>query len=412
MSEQPDPKYKLADPQREAIYSARIAPLTFHKVSKSLTPTLLVVAGQPGAGKAAIREGLRNELAAKGGVAVVDQEALRAHHPQYRALAVKNDLSAATHTAPEAAAWEARALADARKRGVNVALETSGKDADRILAIVKDFKDAGYRVELRALAVPDQDSLRGLTQRYESQRSRNEPGRAVSPAEHTAGYRALPETIRRIEAESRIDRVSVVRRNGEAVYENQRVGGKWQFTPPIGDRALTMERNRARTREELQTSTTEWAALEKLNASRSNSTAAERNDIAKKLQQARDDFKKHLNLIPPPSREEATRQSLAGARAIARALGGAAAKLAAPEPGKSYRGPVLGESKEHIVQGGKTLDSFVAHSKRDLAQVPSVGAAVDVRYPPTKGQQASVTDISQAAEKAAATPARDIEIER
>lgn len=400
-----DPRHELSAGVRDAVYKTRIAPRIFHNTEASPTPTLVIVAGEPGAGKSTLRDALKNELGAQG-VAVIDQDAIRTNHPRFRALSLADDKTAAMLTNTDAGAWVERALDDARRRRVNVALESTMRNPEHALQMVKQFKAAGYRVEVRALAVPEQDSARGVLHRYELQKARGEPGRSVALEYQQGAYRALPETLRRLETEQAVDRVAVMRRSLQIVYDNNQVGGQWSVRPPIADRALAMERERGRTREELQQRAIEWTAVDQLVGARSTATAAERAHTAGQLQAAREEFREHQRKIPPPGRAEATQASLEHALRIAKTLGGTDAQLTRPVPGKSYKGPILGETAEHVVQGGATTTAFVAHAKRDLAETPAIARIVDVRYPAQREHQASVTEMKIAA------PSRDVTADR
>lgn len=391
---------------REAIYKTRIAPRVFHGVEASPSPTLVLVAGEAGAGVAGVRDALKNEFGAHG-AAVLNSDMMRASHPRYRALALADERSARTHTDPDAVAWMDRAVDDARRRRVNVAMQSTLRDPAHALDVVNDFKRAGYRVEIRALAVPERDTLRGQQHRDAALQARNEPGRPMDAADHRDNMRQLPDALRRLEVESTVDRVAILRRNGQVLYDNQKIEGQWTMRPPIADRALQMERDRVRTREEMQQRAVEWSVIEQLVGSRSTSSQATRAAVATELKQARDEFREHLNKIPPPGRGEATQRSLEQALRIAQALGGAGAQLAAPAPGRTYKGPVLGETAEHIVQGGATTSSYIAHAKRDLAEIPAVAKIVDVRYPTRRDHQASVTELKLPIAKRDITPDRD-----
>ncbi len=398
----PDPKHTLAAADREAIYKARIAPEVFRNATPTSQPTLVIIAGQPGAGKSGVRDAVKNELGGKGGVVVIDKDVMRTKHPKHRELSIRDEATAAVHTGPDAAAWVDRALADAKSKRVNVALESSLRSPDAAVKLIGDFKEAGYRVEVRALAVPERDSLRGIQSRSEALRARNEPARPVPRALHDEAVRALPESLKRIENETKTDRVMLVKRDGAVVYDNQQVNGQWLIAPPIADKRLQMERERPRTREELQQRTIEWDAIEKVVSKRPGASLDDKKAVTAELAQARSEFKEHLNRMAPMNRQESMQKSLDGAQRIARTLGGAGAQLTSALPGHGYKGPILGETSDHVVQGGSSLNSFIAHEKRKLAAIPAVGTAVEVRYSANREYQASVTTMQLPEQKKAA----------
>ena len=97
---------------------------------------------------------------------------------------------------------------------------------------------------------------------------------------------------------------------------------------------------------------------------------------------------------------EALKLSLRAAVAFAQRLAGDKAKVEEAQRGKSYKGPVLAETGQHVIQGGRTSTTFIAHDKKDLATTPRVGQVVDVDYPKKSSERATVTDY-QAPTKAA-----------
>ena len=95
----------------------------------------------------------------------------------------------------------------------------------------------------------------------------------------------------------------------------------------------------------------------------------------------------------PEQKQAAINASLAAAQKVALEIGGEKATASPAEAGKKYRGPVLGETSLHVVQGGSSPGKFVAHQKESLASVPSVGNIVQIAYSADSQTKASVADF-------------------
>lgn len=105
------------------------------------------------------------------------------------------------------------------------------------------WRRAGYRVKVVALAVPEAVSQLGVLDRY---LRLAEEGRAryVGWANHDACAAALPTALADVEAGQLVDRVTVVRRAAETVYDNE-LGAEGRWCRPAGA-AEAVGRERAR----------------------------------------------------------------------------------------------------------------------------------------------------------------------
>lgn len=100
----------------------------------------------------------------------------------------------------------------------------------------KAFREAGYQVEARVLAVHERMSWQGVLQRYEAQKAARGSGRMTAPHSHRDAYEGAPKTVERIEVERLADRIVVVRRGCRAV--RQPVGGRAMEATAPGARRL------------------------------------------------------------------------------------------------------------------------------------------------------------------------------
>lgn len=211
------PGSELTQEELRAIFRRSIQPeLEVLRGSQTNTePTLVLVGAQPGAGKT--RTVGRAQQDHAGAIAVVGDD-LRVFHPDYVRLMREEPLRMPEVTAQAAGAWARMSSDYLRERQASVVFETTFRQPDAVVATAKEFRDAGYRVEVRALAVPEAVSRLGVLSRYAEQVRDQGVGRWTPQAFHDVAAEQMPKSLERVIAEGHVDRVLVVDRAGRAVY--------------------------------------------------------------------------------------------------------------------------------------------------------------------------------------------------
>lgn len=250
MAMNPD-RFRLDEVQHQAIFEQRIKPDLFADVKPSSLPVAVVFGGQPGAGKSAAVGAAVNELAACGGAVQIIGDDLRDYHPAYVRLMRADDKTAAFYTDRDTGRWVEKAIAEAKVRRVNIVIEGTMRDGDKVAATMNGLRGAGYQIEARALAVPWCLSEQGIMQRYENQKADRGAGRMTTEQAHRAAYEGMLQTLDRVEQEKLADRVTIYRRGAEVIYSNEVQDGQWVRTPQA--RAVVeAERARPMTRTECE----------------------------------------------------------------------------------------------------------------------------------------------------------------
>jgi hypothetical protein len=230
MALNPD-RYRLDESEHQAIFEQMIRPLLFAGAKLSNRPVAVIFGGQPGAGKSAAVDAVMNELELRGGAVQIIGDNLRGFHPQYDRLMEKDDTTAAFYTDRDTGRWVEKAIAEAKARRVNLVIEGTMRDADKVASTMKSLREAGYEIEARALAVTLRLSEQGILQRYESQKADRGSGRMTTPEAHKAACDGMLQTLARIEAGKLADRVTIYRRGGERIYSNELQDGQWTNEP-------------------------------------------------------------------------------------------------------------------------------------------------------------------------------------
>lgn len=199
-------------------------------------PMLVIVAGQSGAGKTTVEHRVHTDLG--GGTVIIDADDMRTHHPDYVALAMRNDRLASAACHPDASRWVHMAIDYCIASRYNVVLSTTLRTAGGAQQIIDRFRGAEYPVEVAALAVHEATSRLSVLRRYQRGREDVGFGRYVPSAFQSDAYAGLPSSLDRIDAGRLADAVHVYRRDGRRLYSNElNQHGEW-IRPPAARAAL------------------------------------------------------------------------------------------------------------------------------------------------------------------------------
>ncbi|MFJ9777870.1 zeta toxin family protein, partial [Kitasatospora sp. NPDC101157] len=200
-----------------------------------------LVAGPPGSGKTVLADLLHPVLGLRGGAVRVGADLYKASHPDYERLRDEDVRTAGVRVRPDTRRWQAAVENDARSRCLDVLVETALTDEDEARKQCLAYREAGYRVEVVAVACALAWSQLGVLERYLG--DEDGAGRYVSWANHDECARQLSRTLAVLEEERLVDRVTVVRRGLELLYGNELVDGRWTKAPGA---AAAVERERSR----------------------------------------------------------------------------------------------------------------------------------------------------------------------
>ncbi len=172
------------------------------KVDESSQPKVIILAGQPGAGKGNLTAAAQSELASKGGAVTIDPDELRRFHTNVETFREKSPYTWADDTQLDASAW-AKSLRDEAINGrKNVILDTTLGEQQKAIELVEMFQKKGYAVEIRAMAVPQSESELGVDKRFTDGLVREGFGRYVPEKLRDDVYKNLPSVLDAVHDES------------------------------------------------------------------------------------------------------------------------------------------------------------------------------------------------------------------
>ena len=126
-------------------------------------PLLVMVGGQPGSGKSGVNDRI---VARHPGIVMVDGDALRSYHPDYRRLMREDPLRMPAETAQASGRWVGMSIDYLRGQRRSALIETTLRQPGVVRETMAGFQRAGYRTELHVVAVPLEVSRLGTVSRY------------------------------------------------------------------------------------------------------------------------------------------------------------------------------------------------------------------------------------------------------
>lgn len=251
-------------------------------------PRAILIAGQPGAGKGRLATEAIAQFEDGGGAVHIDPDRLRDRHRGYPQYLREDDKSAAEKVHEDASQWAKELRQDAIEGRRNIVLDATLNDKVKARELAEQLRASGYEIEVRALAVHERESRQGIYRRYENAKEKGVPARWVPDTAHDQAYQGMPIALGHLERNRLVDKISIQRRDGTVIYENDQVGKGESGGSQI---ALLADRARKLTEQEKRDYAHGWDKVEEQMKSRGageltlSKVSGHRNEAYKELQQ-------------------------------------------------------------------------------------------------------------------------------
>ncbi|TFE92620.1 zeta toxin, partial [Shinella sumterensis] len=161
-------------------------------------PRMILLGGQPGAGKTAVLVASHAELDQSGPTIRIVGDDLRSYHPQFRAFQKQDPETASQFTQADAGRWTEKLLAAAAERKVNIVFETTMRTPENVARVIVMARATGYEVEARAVAVNPRLSWQGNHFRFEEMLHAGDAARIPPQHVHDAAVTGLRVSLEKV----------------------------------------------------------------------------------------------------------------------------------------------------------------------------------------------------------------------
>ena len=226
-------RYQITSEERERFLKEVIAYFTTGKNSTN-EPTFFFASGQPGCGKTQLVKKINLEQ--NGNAVIYTFDEVRALHPRFEQA--NRELNGDVHAAlfPDTDLAINKIEEYCRNHKLSAVRESTMRRKDDIIETAYFFKQAGYRIEGRLMAVPKMESYESMVHRYAMQLENDEPARWITQEVHDVTYDKIVDTVRYVTDNNLLDRMVIYRRGdiskGELPVEIYSTEGK-QFANPV-----------------------------------------------------------------------------------------------------------------------------------------------------------------------------------
>ncbi|WP_331718909.1 zeta toxin family protein (plasmid) [Streptomyces virginiae] len=232
----------LPEPESRWALEQMIVPTFTAGATRQARPAVVFVAGQPGAGKTQIADLVQAALDRRGGAVRICSDLYKPVHPHYAELLASDVRTAGVKVRPDTRRWQATLEEHVRAHGFDAVVESALADPAEFRTSATAYRQAGHRIEVVGVATADAWSQLGVLDRFLSE-AIDGGGRYVSWENHDTCAQQMLVTLAVIESEQLADHITVVRRDGTVLYDNELTGGVWRRRPSA-DRAVAYERSR------------------------------------------------------------------------------------------------------------------------------------------------------------------------
>ncbi len=206
-------------------------------------PVVVIVGGQPGAGKTKAADLVQAALGRRGGAVRIGRDLYKAAHRHYAAALAADVRTAGAKVRPDTSRWQTAVEEYVRAHGLDAVVESALADPDEFRASSAAYRRSRHRIEVVALATPEAWSQLGILDRFLTEAAAGAGGRYVSWDNHDSCAKNMLTTLAVIEAEQLADRITVVTRDGTVLYDNELVDGAWRRRP-AADKVVARGRSR------------------------------------------------------------------------------------------------------------------------------------------------------------------------
>lgn len=208
---------ELSESDIAEIWEDELQPEVFQGARPSKEPILVLLGGQPGAGKTHAQRRVQQMYGESDLVKIIGDD-YRSAHPDYLHTLNTDPLRMPDVTAAAAGKWVELAIDHALNQRYGVVVEGTWRNPDVPLATLRKALDAGFRVHAVILGVAQEHSRLQCMMRYYFDLDRGKPARWTPPTAHDVSYERCPGTFELLTTTPGVDRTAMLTREGLVAY--------------------------------------------------------------------------------------------------------------------------------------------------------------------------------------------------
>ncbi len=191
-----------------------------------LTPTAYILGGQPSSGKSSLAKIAQTE---EPNLLLVNGDEYRIHHPKYDEL-LSDPIAFSRETQIFSNVFTEGLIAEAIRNRLSVSVEGTMRRSDVVANTAKQFKKAGYRVELICISAPYELTAINLFSRFAGEVQFIGNGRLADFESHRQACIGIPKTLDDAYEDQDIDRIRLYSIFGiDLIADYKRVNGEWSI---------------------------------------------------------------------------------------------------------------------------------------------------------------------------------------
>lgn len=190
-------------------------------------PIAYILGGQPSSGKSGLVKQAKNETP---NVLPINGDKYREHHPHHKELLSK-PLSYSTETQIFSNVFTEGLIAEAIKHRLSVSVEGTMRRSEVVANTARNFKQAGFKVELMCISAPPEFTAINLFSRYASEVELTGSGRLADFDSHNQACTGLLKTLDDAYQNKDIDRIRLYAIFGTELIADYNRGksGQWNI---------------------------------------------------------------------------------------------------------------------------------------------------------------------------------------
>ncbi len=206
----------LGEEEHQDVLHRLILPAATKNAVPQDKPVVVVVSGPSGAGKTEVGDLVQAALDRRGGAVRVGRDLYKPVHRHYPALLEADVRTAGVRVRPDTIRWQAEVEEYVRAHRLDAVVESALASEDEFRTLSAAYRSSGHRIEVVAVATAEALAQLGVLDRFLAGELRY-----VSWENQDTCTQGMLVTLGVIEAERLADRVCVVRRGLEPLYDNE-----------------------------------------------------------------------------------------------------------------------------------------------------------------------------------------------